>query len=220
MTGFPLKKRPFAPLALERKKWVCDLTRLLVRITFWPRYTLLIRGTEYLPVKEAFVMLPKHQRWQDIPLIAVATPRPLYFVAKHELFQNTVIAKILKSQGGIPLNRENPLKSRSAIRAMIQFLKNGEGVVVFPEGTYFPERVGPGRGGILKLIISRLALPLIPVGVRYRKKSGKTLVTVSFGRPLYHPKHTSGDVTLDRVMAAIADLSGLKREEESKSCTI
>jgi 1-acyl-sn-glycerol-3-phosphate acyltransferase len=155
-------------------------------------------------------MLPKHQCWQDIPLVAVATPRPLYYVAKYELFKNPMIGHILKSQGGIPLNRQNPLKSRNAIRAMIQCLKEGEGVVVFPEGTYYPNRMGPGKGGILKLIISRLALPLIPVGIRYRRDGIRTRVTISFGKPIYHERKRPSDETLDRLMETIAELSGLQ----------
>lgn len=159
-------------------------------------------------------MLPKHQCWQDIPLIAVATPRPLYYVAKHELFENAIISRLLKFQGGIPLNRQKPLKSRDAIRTMIHFLRAGEGVVVFPEGTYYPGRMGPGKGGILKLIISRLALPLIPVGFRYRKEGFRTRVTISFGKPVYHNKQTSSDETFDRLMEAIAELSGLETQNK------
>ena len=85
-------------------------------------------------------------------------------------------------------------------------------MVVFPEGTYYPNRMGLGKGGILKLIISRLALPLIPVGVCYRKKGLRTRVSVSFGKPVFHKKQTSGDETLEQVMKAIADLSGLKTQ--------
>ncbi len=201
-----------APLSLERKNWVCDVTKALIRITFSPFYALETRGTEYLPREEAFLLMPKHQCWQDIPLIAAATPHPLYYVAKHELFENPLISRLLKAQGGIPLNRQKPLKSRDAIRAIIQFLNEGEGVVVFPEGTYYLNRMGPGKGGILKLIISRLALPLIPVGIRYRRVKLRTRVTITFGAPLYHTKQASSDETLDRIMAAIAQLSGLSTQ--------
>ena len=221
MKSLECKKQAPTTLALDRKKWICDVTKILIRITFSPFYTLETSGTQYLPAKEAFVMLPKHQCWQDIPLLAVATPRPLYYMAKHELFNNSLISRTLKSQGGIPLNRQKPLKSRDAIRAMIQCLKQSEGVVVFPEGTYYPNRMGPGKGGILKLIISRLALPLIPVGIGYQKEGSRTRVTVSFGRPIYYEKPESSGQTLDRVMKAIGTLSGLKTEhKDDKTCTI
>jgi 1-acyl-sn-glycerol-3-phosphate acyltransferase len=195
---------------LERKEWVSEGTKALIRLVFFPFYHLETTGTEYLPKKTAFLLLPKHQCWQDIPLMAIATPQPLYYVAKHELFENSIISQLLKSQGGIPLNRQRPLKSRDSIRAIIRCLKTGEGVVVFPEGTYYPNRMGPGKGGILKLIISRLALPLIPVGIRYRKKGLRTHVTISFGKPIYHEKKTSSDKTLGQIMKEVSQLSCIK----------
>ena len=209
MTGFQPKRDVPNPLGLERKKWVCEGTKALVRVSFAPFYRLKTEGTEVLPKGSAFLLLPKHQCWQDIPLIATATPRPLYYMAKHELFLNPLAGWLLRSQGGIPLNRRQPLKSRDSIRAMIRFLNEGDGVVVFPEGTYYPNRMGPGKGGILKLIISRLDLPLIPVGIRYHKKELITHVTVSFGKPVYPGKKRSNEGTLNQVMKAIADLSGL-----------
>jgi 1-acyl-sn-glycerol-3-phosphate acyltransferase len=212
--GHQLKKNITGPPDLERKKWVCNATKALIRLTFFPFYRLETSGNEHLPRKNAFLLLPKHQCWQDIPLMAIATPQPLYYVAKHELFENSIISRLLKSQGGIPLNRQKPLKSRDSIRAMIRFLNIGEGVVVFPEGTYYPNRMGPGKGGILKLIISRLALPLIPVGFCYRKEGLRTRVTVSFGKPVYHGKQTSSDETLDQLMETIAELSGLKTQNK------
>lgn len=50
------------------------------------------------------------------------------YVAKHELFTNPLSNWFLGSLGGIPLNRDRPLESRRSIRAMIEFLREGEGV--------------------------------------------------------------------------------------------
>ncbi len=209
ITGLPLKRNMPNPSGPKRNKGVCAATKILIRITFFPFYRLEIKGTEALPKQQAFLLLPKHQCWQDIPLIAVATPRPLYYMAKHELFLNPLANRLLKLQGGLPLNRRQPLRSRDAIRAMMRFLNEGEGVVVFPEGTYYPNRMGPGKGGILKLIISRLALPLVPVGIKYHKRAPRTDVRIAFGDPIYPENRGSGEETLNRVMKRIQDLSGL-----------
>jgi 1-acyl-sn-glycerol-3-phosphate acyltransferase len=158
----------------------------------------------------AFILLPKHQCWQDIPIIALATPRPLYYIAKHELFRNRLTGWFLKSLGGIPLNREQPLKSRGSIRAMIEFLENGEGVVVFPEGTYYKNKMGPGKPGIVRLLVSRLSFPLIPVGVNYSRRGFRISVRVRFGKPIHPDGETAPNSILDRVMKKIALLSGLR----------
>jgi len=188
---------------------MCRFVKAFTRITLFPFYQIDIKGRERLPREDAFILLPKHQCWQDIPIIALATPRPLYYIAKYELFENRFTGWFLESLGGIPLNREQPLKSRDSIRAMIEFLKNGEGIVIFPEGTYYENRMGPGKTGMLRLIISRMTFPLIPVGVKYEKTRRRTAVQVSFGNPIYPDKTVPPSVILHRVMEEIGVLSGL-----------
>ncbi len=142
-------------------------------------------------------------------MIAIATPRPLYYIAKHELFQNPLSDRFMRSLGGIPLNRQHPLKSRGDLRAMVQYITSGEGVVVFPEGTYCPGKMGPGKVGILRLITARFSLPLIPAGIRYSESGIRRLVKIHFGKPLLPDKSCPPNQTLKRVMEQIAQLSGL-----------
>jgi len=131
---------------LERKEPLYRVVRAFSRVSFLSLFIVSrLKGTNIFTREKAFIILPKHQCWQDIPIIAIATPRPLYYIAKHELFKNRFAGWFLKSVGGIPLNREQPLKSRGSIRAMIEFLEKGEGVVVFPEGTYYKTKWGPAR---------------------------------------------------------------------------
>ena len=198
-------------IRLGRKEWVFRVTRALGRLFLAPLFDLHVAGAEHLPRSRAFVLLPKHQRWEDIPLLAIATPRPLYYVAKYELFQNPLSRWYLTALGGIPLNRRRPLESRRSMKAVIQFLKEGEGVVIFPEGTYYRERMGPGHGGIIRLILSRLTLPFVPVGIRYHEFMGRTRVEVRFGRPFETKRDTPYTALLEQMMGEIARLSGFNR---------
>ncbi len=170
-----------------RREWVFRGTRVLARMMLSLFFRREVRGLENLPQKQAFILLPKHQRWEDIPLLALATPRPLYYVAKYELFLNPVSDWFLHSLGGIPLNRDRPLESRRSLNIMIQVLNEGEGLVVFPEGTYYRNRMGPGRPGLVRLILSRLSLPFVPVGIRYAGQEGRERVSIRFGRPPARP---------------------------------
>lgn len=196
---------------LGRKAWVFRLTRTAGRIILRAFFALEVDGVENLPRETAFVLLPKHQRWEDIPLLSLATPRPLYYVAKYELFQNPLGRWYLTALGGLPLNRQRPLESRRTMKAVIQFLKEGEGVVIFPEGTYYRERMGPGHAGIIRLVLSRLALPFVPVGLRYRKTGLRTRVRIQFGRPFETGKDTPYDLLLEQMMGEIARLSGFRQ---------
>jgi len=195
----------------QRNNCICRFVKVFSGIALFPFYRIEIEGRERLPREDAFILLPKHQCWQDIPIIALATPRPLYYIAKYELFKTRLAAWFLKSLGGIPLNRQQPLKSRDAIRTMIELLKDGEAVVIFPEGTYFKNRMGPGKSGMLRLIISRMTFPLIPVGIHYEKLDLRTSVRVCFGNPIYPDKSIPPGSTVSTVMKEIAKLSGFRQ---------
>ena len=93
---------------------------------------------------------------------------------------------------------------------MIEFLENGEGVVVFPEGTYYKNKMGSGKTGMVRLLVSRLSFPLIPVGINYSRRGFRVLVRVRFGKPIYPHGRVSPNAILDRVMKEIALLSGLR----------
>ena len=74
-----------------------------------PFFRLDVLGLDHLPRDSAFILLCKHQRWEDIPLLGLASPRPLYFIAKYELFKSRLGSRFFGSLGGIPLNRQRPL---------------------------------------------------------------------------------------------------------------
>ena len=193
----------------ERKDPVFRITKAAAHLLLPPFFRLETSGLENLPERSAFVLLPKHQRWEDIPLLGLVTPRPLYYIAKSELFDTPIINWILSSLGGIPLNRQRPLVSRHYLLKAIGLLNKGEGLVVFPEGTYHRDGMGPGQAGMVRLILSRLSLPFIPVGIHYSSGKGRTLVNISFGKPFHKTPDISPGRFLDCMMKEIASLSGL-----------
>jgi len=194
---------------MGRRGWVFWITKTVGRVVLSPFFHLKTDGVNNLPQKSAFILLPKHQRWEDIPLLGLATPRPLHYIAKSELFTNPLSNWFLRSLGGIPLNRQRPLESRHSLKSFISLLREGEGTVVFPEGTYYINKMGPGYVGMIRLILSRVTPPFIPVGVRYSRKGLRTMVQVNYGKPFYAEPGTSPGALLDHMMKQIAELSGL-----------
>ena len=164
-------------------------------------------GVENLPKESAFILLPKHQRWEDIPLLGLATPRPLYYIAKYELFLNPLSGWYLGALGGLPLNRKRPLESRQTLKTMIGLLRDGEGMVIFPEGTYYRDTMGPGYAGLIRMVRSRMTLPYIPVGIRYMRKRRRTHVRIRFGHPLFDTSSETAEGLLKSIMHDIAILS-------------
>lgn len=200
------------PSVGKRRFGLVLATKLVARLSLALRFRLKVEGLEHLPEESAFVLLPKHQRWEDIPLLALATPRPLYYMAKVELFLNPVAGWFISSLGGVPVNRVRPLASRASLRHMVACLLKGQGIVVFPEGTYHKNRMGPGHPGLIRIIHSRFEIPFVPVGIHYSEGPGRTRVKVRFGEPLLGNGFTGTQQLLERIMTDIAQLSDLAKE--------
>jgi 1-acyl-sn-glycerol-3-phosphate acyltransferase len=124
-----------------RKAPVFHAVKLIAKIFLSQVFKIRANGQENLPAKTAFILLPKHQRWEDIPLLSVGTPRPLHYMAKYELFSNPVSRWFLSSLGGIPLDRSRPLESRQSLKTMLDLLEKDEGIVIFPGGTYYRNKI-------------------------------------------------------------------------------
>jgi 1-acyl-sn-glycerol-3-phosphate acyltransferase len=92
---------------------------------------------------------------------------------------------------------------------MLELLEDGAGIVVFPEGTYYVGKMGPGRPGLVRMVLTRLTPPFIPVGIGYSRQRIRTRVQITFGAPVRRQAATPVAEFLDRMMAEIARLSGL-----------
>ncbi len=192
-----------------RNEGFFKLIKILVRVLLWPFFRIEVGGLQNLPRDRAFILLSKHQRWEDIPLLSLATPRPLYYIAKYELFKNALSYRFFSALGGIPLNRQRPLESRRFLQATIQLLEKGEGIVIFPEGTYYRNKMGPGQTGMVRFVLSRLKLAFIPVGINYANNRWRTRVRINFGKAFHTDPTLSADTFVNRMMKEIAALSGL-----------
>ena len=91
---------------------------------------------------------------------------------------------------------------------MMKCLKAGQGVVIFPEGTYFKDKVGPGRSGLIKMIRSRESIPFIPVGINYAKTGRPTRVRIRIGKPVRDDPSMTAAAFMGRIMKDIERLSG------------
>ena len=92
------------------------------------------------------------------------------FVAKKEIFNNKLIGKILKGFGAVPVDREN-VDIRS-ILTIVKILKNGNNLVIFPEGTR--NKTGttdllPFKGGSMFFAV-KTKKPILPVIINKKAK--------------------------------------------------
>jgi 1-acyl-sn-glycerol-3-phosphate acyltransferase len=154
-------------------------------------------GREHLPSSGPLLLASNHRSFLDPFVIGTLVKRPVYYMAKRELFEKPWQAWILNALGAFPVDRGTG--DGDAMATARAILQRGDCVVVFPEGT----RVRPGPLGDPRRGIGRLALetgaPVAPVAVigsedvRRGWRIRPRKVRVRVGRPLLFPtvEHSS-----------------------------
>ncbi len=148
-------------------------------------------GREHLPRSGPLLLASNHRSFLDPFVIGTLVRRPVYYMAKRELFEKRWQAWILNALGAFPVDRgAGDTDAMDTARAI---LARGDCVVIFPEGT----RVRTGPLGDPKRGIGRLALetgaPVAPVAVigseavRRGWRIRPRKVRLRVGRPLRYP---------------------------------
>ena len=162
------------------------LTMLLSRLFFGLRS----RGREHVPAAGPVLFVANHASFLDPPLVGSASPRPLSFLAKAELFGIPLFGGLIRRLNAHPLRREGA--DAGALRTALRVLRSGGALLVFPEGTRGEEgKLGPAKVGAGMLAVLGGA-PVIPVYIsgsgrawpRGRRFPRPARVTVTFGPPL------------------------------------
>jgi 1-acyl-sn-glycerol-3-phosphate acyltransferase len=200
-----------------RTRGSSPLVYWLVRAVLQPFFHLYFRlsrlGREHIPAEGPFILAANHRSFLDPFVIAVMARRPIYFMAKQELFRSRVVAWILARLGAFPVARGTG--DEDAMATAREILRRGDGVLIFPEGT----RTRPGGLGRPRRGVGRLALetgaPVVPVAiigsddVRRGWRIRPRKVRIRAGRPLRFPQverpsaELAGAVT-DRIWPSVA----------------
>ena len=131
---------------------------LLCRGIFRPR----IIGKENIPKNGGVVLAGNHQFVLDPLLIGCATKRCVHFLAKYEIFKYRFTNWFMQNCGIIPVHRQR--KDHDALVAAKQYLKDGEVIGIFPEGTIIkPDGVDllPFKFGAVKMA-KDTECPIVP----------------------------------------------------------
>jgi 1-acyl-sn-glycerol-3-phosphate acyltransferase len=108
------------------------------------------------------IFASNHVSWFDVPALAHILPR-YKFVAKAELFKVPVFGRAMRAAGMVEIQRENRKAAFGAYQIAADRIKQGNSVVVFPEGTRgFAYALRPFKKGPFVLAIAA-GVPIVPV---------------------------------------------------------
>jgi 1-acyl-sn-glycerol-3-phosphate acyltransferase len=107
------------------------LSALIIRLVLRINGGLYIKGEDNTLLEEGIIVASNHISYLDPPLIAAVLPRRATFMARKGLFNIPLLGWFIKHYA-FPVDREKTLPS--TIKEAVKRLKNGELLVMFPEG--------------------------------------------------------------------------------------
>lgn len=128
------------------------------------------RGLEQIPGGAA-ILVANHAGYLDFLICAATLPAGVRFVIKGELRNAPLVGPVLRRVGHVFIDRHSTARSLSDLDAVVELLRAGERVVLFPEGTFYTD-VGmrPFKLGSFRLACETGA-PVVPVAIRGSRKA-------------------------------------------------
>jgi carboxylesterase len=184
--------------------------------------SLKVEGKKNVPNTGGVIFACNHQSWADAQVLGSSCPRIIHFIAKAMFKDFPVLRHLIDLNQGIYVTRapKSKNKTKEELKNVIQALKQGKAVAIFPEGTIpgeedIPRRaVEPetgllrGRSGVIRLALEA-GVPIVPVGVSGTGRAfppeifprlevlrlpGNTPMKIKFGKPLYYKKYFGKDL--------------------------
>lgn len=195
-----------------------EVLRVLAALILRLFFRLEAHGIEHIPRRGPALLVANHSSVLDPPVVGAVALRPLYYLAKAELFRIPLFGAFFRAINVRPVERNGA--DPKALRLALRILKDGHALLVFPEGTRGEEGVlrnAKGGAGMLALLSQA---PVVPA---YIEGSGRILprgrviprpgrVRVRFGPPLRFSSTEGGErksqylAASYEMMAAIARL--------------
>lgn len=154
--------------------------------------TMVVKGEENMPKSGPVVYMATHKGLFDSPVMALLIKNePVIFIGKEETKKMPVFGKWFEAMGCIYLARDDMKKSLQAILQGIDELKQGQSIVIFPEGTRMKgQEMGSFKAGSFKLA-TKANVPIVPIAIQNtykvleeKRKIQKTTIYVNVGKPI------------------------------------
>ena len=193
-----------------------NLSKLLARVFFALRVIHPERMLESGPL----ILAVNHSSFFDPPLAGICSRRGVFYLARKTLLKWPFFGPLFPAMNVIPVERDG--NDMTALREVIKKIKDGNAVVLFPEGTRSMDGLlQPARAGI-GLVIAKTGAPVLPMRIfgayeSYPKNAKRfqfSPITLVLGEPIHftpeeltNPSRENYQILSNKVMDRIAALS-------------
>jgi 1-acyl-sn-glycerol-3-phosphate acyltransferase len=210
-----------------------QVVRFLLRPLFHLALRMRVTGRENVPATGPVILASNHLSFIDSMVIPLSAPRRVHYLAKAEYFTGTGVGgwltrTLFTALGAMPVQRQTSRAAQEALDTALAVLRRGEGFGIYPEGTRSRDgRLARGKTGVAWLALTA-DCPVVPVAVAGTDRVQPVdtrwprphRVSVTFVEPLTFPEQRgmAGNgrarrVVTDRIMEAIAELSGQEKAD-------
>ena len=161
------EKTEGAPLDGLQETWRSRLlyttTRIISQTAFVLAFSHRAPLARHCPKTGPVLIIANHESYLDPPAIGLAFQRPLIYLARKTLFKNPYFGAFIRGLNAVPIDQDGI--GKEGLRTILDQLRLGKPVLVFPEGTRTPDgTLQPLRPGI-HLLIKKTNAPILPVGI-------------------------------------------------------
>ena len=120
-------------------------------------------GVGHVPRTGPVVITPNHTSFMDPILVTIPVHRALHYMALEPFFRVRGLGAVMRWARAFPIQEGEP--DSLGVRRALRILKQGEPLVIFPEGARSPDgRLQPFHPGAFRLALAAEA-PVIPVTI-------------------------------------------------------
>ena len=141
-------------------RWWC-------RLVAWSIFARIrVSGVENISADRTYVYMANHSSLVDTPAMFAYLPYQFRIMAKKELFYVPFMGWHLWTAGNFPVDRSDPRKTALSIRKVVEGVRSGKSLAVFPEGTRSPDgNLQEFKSGAFKIAL-RAGVAIVPVTIR------------------------------------------------------
>jgi 1-acyl-sn-glycerol-3-phosphate acyltransferase len=139
------------------------VSRHLVRLIFSTYFRGEVYNAHNVPERGPLIIASNHVGYIDPFCVGAAVNRRICYLCRESAFKWPIIGYLLKKWNAVPVDRDG--KNPRGLKAVLDRLKDGEAVMLFPEGTRTYDgtlqRAKPGIG----LLVAQSQAPVLPVRI-------------------------------------------------------